>query len=148
MASTDPSTPTASYDGSRNLSSCDASSATAAEQIGRYRVERVVGKGGFGLVYLARDEKLNRHVAVKVPHTRLVSRAEQAELYLAEARTAANLDHPHIVPVHDVGSTEEHPFYVVSKYIDGSDLARQIKQSRPSISHSAELVATVADALH
>jgi serine/threonine protein kinase len=77
--------------------------------IGRYRIDRVLGKGGFGLVYLAYDDRLQRLVAIKVPHRKNVDRAEDAEAYLSEARTVANLDHPHIVPVFDVGSTEDCP---------------------------------------
>jgi serine/threonine protein kinase len=118
------------------------------EQIGRYRIEKVLGKGSFGLVYLAQDEQLNRPVAVKVPHTRLISKPEDAEAYLAEARTVANLDHPGIVPVHDVGSTANFPCYVVSKYIQGTDLATKLKQHRLQYREAAELVATVADTLH
>ena len=117
-------------------------------RIGRYRVERVLGQGGFGLVYLAHDEQLQRLVAIKVPHRKVVDRPEAAEAYLTEARTVANLDHPHIVPVHDVGSTADCPCYVVSKYIDGADLATRLKQSRLTIHETVELVATVAEALH
>src|SRR3954465_3994129 len=80
-------------------------------QIGRYRVERVLGKGGFGLVYLAHDEQLSRPVAIKVPHAQLVVQAGDAEAYLAEARAVANLDHPNIVPVFDVGSSEQFPCF-------------------------------------
>jgi serine/threonine protein kinase len=79
----------------------------------------VLGKGGFGLVYLAHDEQLNRPVAVKVPHARLISKPEDAEAYLAEARIVANLDHPGIVSVHDVGRTEDCPCYVVSNTSKG-----------------------------
>jgi predicted Ser/Thr protein kinase len=124
---------------------------TAAEQpqyVGRYRVERVLGKGGFGVVYLAHDEQLQRLVAVKVPHRRLVSRSEAAEAYLTEARIVAKLDHPHLVPVYDVGSTEDCPFFVVSKFIEGSTLTRKIREDRPSFGEAAELLATVAEALH
>ncbi|MBL8825206.1 MAG: SUMF1/EgtB/PvdO family nonheme iron enzyme [Planctomycetia bacterium] len=117
-------------------------------QIGRYRIEKVLGKGGFGLVYLAHDDQLQRLVAIKVPHRTLVDRSEDAEAYLTEARTVANLDHPNIVPVYDVGSTGDCPCFVVSKYIDGTDLASRLKQSRPSITEAVELVATVAEALH
>src|SRR6201998_2205780 len=98
-------------------------------QIGRYRVEKVLGEGGFGRVYLAYDDQLRRPVAIKVPHGRLISRPEAAEAYLIEARTVANLDHPNIVPVFDVGSTELFPCFVVSKYIDGIDLASRLRQS-------------------
>ncbi len=118
------------------------------EKIDRYRIEKILGMGGFGLVYLARDEQLNRLVAVKVPHAKLVSQPEDTEAYLTEARTVANLDHPHIVPVYDVGSTGEFPCYVVSKYVEGTDLAAKIKEHRPSYIEAAEVVATVAEALH
>ena len=93
----------------------DAGVAEHPQRIGRYRIEKVLGKGGFGIVYLAHDEQLNRRVAVKVPHAKLISKPEDAEAYLAEARTVANLDHPGIVPVHDVGSMENCPCYIVSK---------------------------------
>lgn len=116
--------------------------------IGRYRVERILGKGGFGLVYLANDDQLQRPVAVKVSHLILVSRSEEAEAYLSEARAVAKLDHPNIVPVYDVGSTEQFPCFIVSKFIDGMDLSTRLKQSRLSIIESVELVKTVAEALH
>src|SRR5262245_58352457 len=96
---------------------------TPPQQIGRYRIAGVLGHGGFGLVYLAHDERLRRPVALKVPHARLVAQAGDADAYLTEARTVANLDHPHIVPVYDVGSTEDCPCFVVSKFIAGSTLA-------------------------
>ena len=125
-----------------------AAPADLPEWIGRYRIERLAGKGSFGLVYLAHDDQLDRLVAVKVPHARLVSRPEDAELYLTEARTVAKLDHPHIVPVYDVGSTDRFPCFLVSKFIDGNDLATRIKEARPGFHESAALVATVAEALH
>jgi serine/threonine protein kinase len=104
-------------------------------------------------VYLAQDEQLERLVAVKVPHRHLISQAGSAEVYLAEARMVARLDHPHIVPVHDVGSTDQIPCFIVSKYIDGTDLAARLRDARPretslSFHTAAELIATVADALH
>lgn len=125
-----------------------AESLRPPECIGRYRVESLLGRGGFGLVYLAHDDQLHRPVAVKVPHVRLVPRPEDAELYMTEARTVANLDHPHIVPVYDVGSTSEFPVYFVCKYIDGIDLATKLQQTRLSVAKAVELVAIVAEALH
>jgi eukaryotic-like serine/threonine-protein kinase len=118
------------------------------ERIGRYRLERRLGKGGFGVVYLAFDEQLLRSVAIKVPHSELITDPGDVELYLVEARTVASLDHPHIVPVYDVGGTPEFPVYVVSKFIDGGDLAKSLKESRKNCRQTAELVATVAEAVH
>ena len=65
-----------------------------------------------------------------------------------KARILAKLDHPHIVPVHDVGRTEDGLCFVVSKLIEGSDLAFRMGQARMSFRDSAELVATIASALH
>jgi hypothetical protein len=121
---------------------------TLPPYIGRYRVEKVLGGGAFGLVYLAHDDQLQRRVAIKVPHAYLVARPEAAAGYLAEARTVASLDHPNVAPVHEFGSTMEFPCFVVSKYIDGADLATRLTQGRLSLHEAVELVAAVADALH
>jgi serine/threonine protein kinase/formylglycine-generating enzyme required for sulfatase activity/tetratricopeptide (TPR) repeat protein len=107
-----------------------------------------LGQGGFGRVYLAHDDDLDRPVAIKVPNPERVAGPEDIEEYLAEARTLARLDHPHIVPVHDVGRTGDGLCYVVSKFIEGSDLAARLQEARPSSRESADLVAMVADALH
>src|SRR5262249_44071611 len=90
--------------------------------IGRYRIVRRLGQGGFGRVYLARDDDLDRPVAIKVPSPGRVSGPDDVEQYLHEARALAQLDHPRIVPVHDVGRTEDGLCYVVSKYVEGSAL--------------------------
>src|SRR5690349_19481314 len=126
----------------------DAIAVATPQHIGRYRVERVLGRGGFGLVYLAHDDQLQRLVAIKVPHRHLVERPEDAQLYLSEARIVANLDHPKIVPVHDVGSNEQYPVFIVSKYIEGTTLSHKIKKDRPTVEEAVELVATVAETLH
>ena len=116
--------------------------------IGRYRVLSFLGEGGFGRVYLAHDDQLNRAVAIKVPRRQQLSRPVDAEAYLAEARVLASLDHPNIVPIHDVGTTSDGLCYVVSKFIEGSDLAQKMRQARLSLREAAELAATVAEALH
>jgi serine/threonine protein kinase len=135
---------TASY----QPASVDEVAAELPQRIGRYRVERLLGEGGFGLVYLAHDEQLQRLVAIKVPHRHRVSTPADADAYLAEARTVASLDHPNIVPVFDVGQTDDGLPFVVSKFIEGSDLAKRSKELRPSFGEAAEWVATVAEALH
>lgn len=116
-------------------------------RLGRYVIGRVLGRGGFGVVCLAHDVELDRDVAIKMPHSRLVTRKENADAYLTEARTVAGLDHPNIVPVYDVGSSDECPCYVVSKYIEGTDLAHRIKDDSLSDLDSIRLVAIVANAL-
>jgi eukaryotic-like serine/threonine-protein kinase len=125
-----------------------APSSDHRQQVGRYRIKKVLGDGGFGRVYLAHDDELRRFVAIKVPHKKLVARPEHAEAYRIAARTVANLDHPNIVPVYDVGSAEDCPCFIVSKYIEGSTLARKIREDRPSAFEAAELMATVAETLH
>lgn len=116
--------------------------------IGRYRVDSKIGKGGFGVVYKAHDDDLDREVAIKVPHAALVIRPDDAELYRVEAKTVARLDHPNIVPVYDIGSSDEFPVFVVSKFIDASNLASLLRINRPDQRGAAELVTTVAEALH
>ncbi len=117
-------------------------------KVGRYRIVHRLGQGGFGTVYLAHDDDLDRPVAIKVPNPERITHPEDVEAFLREARILARLDHPNIVPVHDVGRTEDGLCFIVSKLIEGSDLAVRIGQGRPSFGESAELVATIADALH
>jgi serine/threonine protein kinase len=87
-------------------------------------------------------------VAIKVPNPERIGHPEDVETYLNEARILARLDHPSIVPVYDVGRTEDGLCFVVSKLIEGSDLAVRISLDRPSFRDSAGLVATIAEALH
>jgi serine/threonine protein kinase/formylglycine-generating enzyme required for sulfatase activity len=113
-----------------------------------YRIECVLGEGSFGRVYLAWDELLNRQAAIKVPHPHRIRQPEDVEVYIAEARTVAGLDHANIVPVYFAGSAEGFPFYVASKFIPGSTLAKRIRAGRPAPADAAKLVAAVAEALH
>ena len=117
------------------------------QQIGRYRMEKILGEGGFGRVYLAHDDQLNRRVAIKVPRRERLLKPKDAEAYLTEARTVASLDHPNIVPVFDVGSTEDGLCFVVSKFIEGSDLAKRIQGAAISHAEATGWIATVSEAL-
>ncbi len=117
-------------------------------EIGRYRVLRRLGQGGFGRVYMAHDDDLDRSVAIKVPNPERVTQANDLELYLTEARVLAKFTHPNIVPVYDVGRTDDGVCFVVSKYIDGSDLSQRIKEKPPTLREAVELTAVVSQALH
>lgn len=105
------------------------------KEIGRYRIDKILGEGGFGRVYLAYDDQLNRPVAIKVPNPDRILGPDDAKAYLTEARVLASLDHPNIVPVYDVGTTPNGLIYVVSKLIEGSDLAKE-DWPRPAGPHS------------
>jgi formylglycine-generating enzyme required for sulfatase activity/class 3 adenylate cyclase len=117
-------------------------------QIGRYRIEKYLGSGAFGSVYLAHDDQIGRPVAIKVAHSELTAQPEQLAACLAESRHAAALSHPNIVPVFEVGSTDTEPCFVVCRFIEGTNLAAILRVSRPSYAESARLIATVAGALH
>jgi serine/threonine protein kinase len=115
--------------------------------LGRYRLTERLGAGGFGTVYKAFDEALARAVAIKVPHRHRISPDAQAA-YPAEGRALAHLDHPGIVPVYDAGLTADGVCYLVSKFIEGSDLRTQLRRVRPTRAEAVALVIGVADALH
>ena len=88
-------------------------------------------------------------MAIKVPHDHLISSLNNAGAHRSMfASGIANLDHPNIVPVFDVGSSDEFPVYVVSKYIDGTSLAVRLRQGPLRFDETIELVASVAEALH
>ncbi len=118
------------------------------QTIGRYRLVRRLGQGSFGWVYLAHDDSLKRPVAIKVSSPERLLTPEDIELYLEEAQILAQLEHINIVPVYDLGRTEDGLCYIVSKFIDGTDLAKRLQQGRPSFRESAELIATIAEATH
>lgn len=146
MTDFDPNDSTEQFDGTPTERT-DGEEITTPSMIGRYRVSEMVGKGGFGAVFRALDESLDRDVAIKVPRRRAKVIADYSP-WMAEAKVVAMLDHPHIVPVYDVGSSEEFPFFVVSKFIPGEDLRSRMQRVKPSVPESVEWVIRIADALH
>lgn len=117
-------------------------------KVGRYRVTGQIGIGGFGVVLSAFDDELHRVIAIKLPHWRWSSGLDFAENYLNEARVLARLDHPGIVPVYDFGRTDDGRPYVVSKFIEGSNLQKVLARGRQGFAIGAGIVAGVADALN
>jgi tRNA A-37 threonylcarbamoyl transferase component Bud32 len=115
----------------------------------RYEIRQQLGEGGFGVVYLAWDRMLECEVALKLPQRPRLTSEQDALDFLFEARILARLKHPGIVPFHDVGRAQDGRCYVVSKYIEGEDLYRRLKErGRLEPKEAAELVRQVASALH
>jgi serine/threonine-protein kinase len=110
----------------------------------RYRLLTCIGSGGMAVVYEGLDMLLERRVAVKVLRQRFASDPEFLERFQREARAAANLDHPNIVTVFDVGKDDDH-HYIVMEYVDGQDLKTVIRQKgRLSVAETLDITAQVA----
>lgn len=118
----------------------------AVKKIDRFELIEVLGRGYFGEVWLAIDSKLDRKVAVKIPRTEGLD-SPAIDRFLREARAAASLHHPNIVPVFEVG-VEGGTAFIVSEFIDGFNLADSMRQRKLSARQAAELVRTIAMALH
>ncbi|MEO8337394.1 MAG: serine/threonine-protein kinase, partial [bacterium] len=97
---------------------------------GEYSLQRELGRGGMGIVYLARDVQLDRDVAIKVLPTHMARTPESRERFVREARTAAGLSHPNIVPIHRVGEAGGFVFFVMS-YVEGETLGERLRARGP-----------------
>ncbi len=113
-----------------------------------FTLEGEIGRGGMGVVYHARDERLKRKVAVKVLPPELAFREEIRTRFLREAETAARLSHPHIVPIHSVGEGPDGLVYFVMAYVDGESLAARLKRrERLPPEEARRILMETADAL-
>lgn len=117
--------------------------------VGRFRLMKLLGEGGFGKVYLAEDTTMHRQVALKLPHSEKLNRPELRKRFLREARAAAVLAHPHIVSVFDAGECEGQ-WYLASQYCQGPNLAQWLDaQPQPSstIHEAAQFISILAEAM-
>jgi Tol biopolymer transport system component len=118
----------------------------AAALTGRYRVEREIGAGGMATVFLGHDERHDRPVAIKVLHPDLGA-ALGAERFLAEIKTTARLQHPHILPLLDSGEADGLLFYVMP-YVAGESLRQRLSREKLlPVDEAVRLAREVADAL-
>ncbi len=113
--------------------------------LGKYRVSRKLGAGSFGTVYLAYDEELERHVAIKVP--KRTGTATQIRRLRSEARKSAALNHRSIVGVIDVDDSDDDRPFIVMQYVAGCSLKKLISKERLSWATSAQVVIEIAGAL-
>jgi serine/threonine protein kinase len=119
-----------------------------AEALGNaYTIEGEIGRGGMGVVYRARDERLKRPVAIKVLPPDLAFRPDIRQRFMREAETAARLSHPNIVPIHSVGDVNDLAYFVMG-LVDGESLALRLKRrGRLSIEEARRVMRESADAL-
>lgn len=115
--------------------------------LGRFRVQKVLGEGAFGKVYLAKDEQLNRLVAIKISKE-IIHDKNILDSFLSEAQMLAKLDHPNIVPVHDVGNSATEGFFIISKYLDGGTLSKALTTNASDVTWVCKTIALIADGLH
>jgi eukaryotic-like serine/threonine-protein kinase len=120
--------------------------AAMPERIGRYRVLRRLGQGGFAEVYLAHDPDLGRQVALKVPRRDRFLNAADLEGFVTEARTTVKLEHRRIVGIHDVQRTPG-LVYIVQQYIDGQDLQTYANSTTLTVERIVDLMLEITEAV-
>ena len=131
---------------------CDANADTAEpadrarRQIKQFELQSILGHGGFGIVWRAKDKRLQRDVAIKVPRPDRLAPSDRT-LFLREARAAAKLHHPHIIAIHEVGEYESQ-IYIVSELVEGVSLKTWLETQRMSPTDAANLMAKLATAVH
>ena len=116
------------------------------ETLGHYEVLRPIGAGGMGEVFVARDPRLGRQVAIKLLPSKFAVDADTLGRFTQEARSASALNHPNIVTIHEVGADEGAPF-IVMEFIDGHDLRTLISEGPPPIREILDIAVQIADGL-
>ena len=132
---------------SRRATNCTVADLTVGSQFAGYRIEGIAGRGGMGVVYKARDEALDRVVALKFIASDLASTPGFRERFTAESKTAASLDHPNVIPIFQAGE-HEGVLFLAMRYVDGDDLRSELqREGRLEPQRAARIVAQIAAAL-
>lgn len=118
------------------------------KQLERFSIIREVGRGGFGIVYLAHDTVLKREVAIKIPRVETMLQKSSRQRFLQEAEIAAKLDHIHLLPILEVGQSGE-TLFIVSPFCSGYDLSHWLRQESHSITtkQAAALMLHLSEAM-
>jgi serine/threonine protein kinase len=120
---------------------------TVARRLGDYEILSEIARGGMGVVYRARQAGLDRSVALKLMTAGVIASSEQQARFRVEARAAANLHHPNIVPIHDIGEQDGHQFFVMA-LIEGPTLQQRLADGPLPVALAAQLVVKLARAVH
>ena len=114
---------------------------------GDWRIDRLIGRGGMGVVYLATDRRLHRPVAIKLIADDRAGDSAFRERFEREARLTASIDHPNVIPVYAAGEIDGQ-LYLATRFVDGTDLEERLRREGPlAPERAAEIVQQVADAL-
>src|SRR5213595_854217 len=124
----------------------DRADAIVGASIAHYQIESLIGVGGMGQVYLARDERLGRKVALKFLPERLTANNSQLSRFKSEARAASALNHPNILTVYEIG-TEGNRHFIATEFIEGVTLRATLAGGRMSVHDALEVAVQVASAL-
>src|SRR5262245_51863840 len=124
----------------------DTSDALIGKLIGHYRIESLIGVGGMGEVYLARDERLGRKASLKLLPQSLTTDEAQLSRFKNEARTASALNHPNILTVYEIGA-EGNLQFIATEFIEGVTLRAALASGRMSAHKALEIAVQVASAL-
>src|SRR5437762_2871936 len=117
----------------------------AGTKLGRYEIRSKIGEGGMGEVYLARDLELDRTVAIKILPETLASDQQRLQRFIQEARAASALNHPHILTIYEVGTTDNSRF-IATEFIDGETLRQRISAGL-NLAGALEIAIQVGSAL-
>ena len=118
-----------------------------SSDFGEYELLGEIARGGMGVVFKARHKRLNRVAAIKMIRSGKLSSPEDIQRFYVEANAAAQLDHPGIVPIYEIGEHEGQPFFAM-KFIEGGSLAQHLEKLRSSRTKLVEFVAKIAEAVH
>ncbi|MBI3467488.1 MAG: protein kinase [Planctomycetes bacterium] len=146
-ASTAPNVPTGQgQDEKQPIRDRPSGTADTPQKIGRFELREKLGAGAFGTVHRAFDPQLEREVALKVPRAGTLDNPKAVERFLREAKAAAQLRHPHIVPIYEAGREGEN-YYIASAFISGRTLAEAIDEGPMDFRRVAQIVRELAEAL-